>query len=90
MVKMFEENIKTDLTKHDLVCDICQMEFKCKWDLQNHIRNRHLNLKKDFKCDICLKEMTSKQGLKHHIQENHSANIVVSTCYLEMSYGVGK
>ena len=51
-------------------CDSCEMTFKLKRHLIQHVAAVHEN-KKDYKCSMCSRAFSLKTNLKQHIRTIH-------------------
>ena len=71
--KMDDNSMKMDnqIERSDYKCDLCSYDFTSQSNLEQHIRNVHLNIKipegeKSFACKFCLKSFSRKNHLKDH------------------------
>ena len=91
-----QSKTNTDITteeskrhQYEFRCDICDMVFRSKGNLNAHELNYHMNqgnkievIKEDnsikeFKCSFCDKTLTTKLGIKRHVKSEHeNANSV--------------
>ena len=68
---------KNHMDSQQFQCTKCRAFFKCNRDLQEHIRDFHMQVKVD--CWTCGRIFNSKHTLKTHIQNEHrNANKHVS------------
>ena len=75
--KMFQD--KTHLKKHlvshssllPFQCCYCNLSYKRKKALSEHINNVHFDGKKLIKCEYCDAEFLTNSNLNRHIKSNH-------------------
>ena len=63
-------------SKHIEKCKICQAEFTCKLDMENHANSAHKNInpKENPMCKKCSHEFDSKNELSDHMTNVHNTN----------------
>eukprot|EP00092_Neocalanus_flemingeri_P062137 GFUD01074901.1.p1 GENE.GFUD01074901.1~~GFUD01074901.1.p1 ORF type:complete len:205 (+),score=23.12 GFUD01074901.1:38-652(+) len=68
----------TSVHHAELVCSVCNKEFRFKNSLVKHVKATHEN--SAFPCDICNKTFSYLSDLKRHIGINHSEHKVNYKC----------
>ena len=60
-----------------LACDLCDLDFKTKIELVNHVKRKHVNKKlidnnlTEYRCENCKISFLSDETLKKHIMRSH-------------------
>jgi len=60
--------------KDGQLCDLCGEKFKHAGTLDQHVKVKHMNLKKIYECSECPKKFAFKTKLTFHLKSVHTTN----------------
>ena len=71
---MFEGNIYPCRCENSRKCDLCQMKFTTKGNLNKHVISVHEKNYRPNPCRVCQKSFKKRTLLTLHIREEHDLN----------------